>query len=236
MNMDFLNPQTAIGIDESDLNIRARARMIEQIRIMANEVFGKESLPISEEVLAAMERIPRHHFVLKSEQSCAYFNNPLQIGHGQSILQPYIVALMTELLAPSKSDKILEIGTGSGYQAAILAELAGEVFTVEIIKPLAMQAINLLDKLGYSGIHVKAGDGNYGWPAYAPFDGIVVTAGASHIPQPLIDQLKPGGRMVIPVGSKSYTQELLVITKSGRGALQQEKIFSVSFTPLAGGH
>lgn len=236
MIINLSNPPAGIGIEESDLNSRARTRMIEQIRVMANEVFGKRSLPISEEVLAVMERIPRHHFVLQSEQSCAYFNNPLQIGHGQSILQPYIVALMTELLAPCKNDRILEIGTGSGYQAAILAELSGEVFTVEIIKPLAMQAISLLDKLGYSGIHVKAGDGNYGWPAYAPFDGIVVTAGTSHIPQPLVDQLKPGGRMVIPVGSKPYSQDLLVITKSGMGTLQQEKLFSVSFTPLAGGH
>jgi len=236
MIMNLQSPEADIKIKEFDHNTVARSRMIEQIRAMASEAYGNMSQPISEEILAVMERVPRHHFTLQSEQHNAYFNNPLPIGHGQTLLQPYIVALMTELLAPCKNDRVLEIGAGSGYQAAILAELAGEVFTMEIIKPLAMQAINLLDKLGYSGVHVKSGDGNFGWPTYAPFDGIIVTAGASHVPKPLLEQLKPGGRMVIPLGDKPYSQDLVLIMKSCKGTLQQKKVLSVSFAPLAGGN
>ena len=236
MSMNLSNPGAGIQIKESDSNVTASARMIEQIRAMASAAYGNMPRPISEEVLAAMGQVPRHHFTLPSEQHSAYFNNPLPIGHGQTLLQPYIVALMTELLAPCKNDRILEIGAGSGYQAAIIAGLAGEVFTVEIIKPLAMQAINLLDKLGYSSVHVKTGDGNFGWPAYAPFDGIIVTAGASHVPRPLVEQLKPGGRMVIPLGDKPYSQDLVLIMKSGKGTLQQKKALSVSFAPLSGGN
>ena len=235
MIMDFLKQHINPAGDD-DRHLMARRRMVEEIRAMANETYGHESMPISEEVLSVMERVPRHRFVPEDESSSAYYNHPLPIGHGQTISQPYIVALMTELLAPGKNDKVLEVGTGSGYQTAILAEMAGEVFSVEIVKPLAARATSLLDELGYSRVHVKAGDGNYGWPAYAPFDGIIVTAAAGHVPQSLLDQLKPGGRMVIPVGDWPYVQELILITKSHDGTLQQKNVLPVSFVPLTGGH
>ena len=210
--------------------------MVEEIRTMANDTYGHEPMPISGEVLSVMGRVPRHRFVPDAEHYWAYNNHPLPIGHGQTISQPYIVALMTELLALGKQSRVLEVGTGSGYQTAILAEMADEVFSVEIVEPLAARAANLLDELGYTNIHLKAGDGNDGWLEHAPFDAIIVTAAADHVPLPLPDQLKPGGRMVIPVGSWPYTQELMLITKSGDGTLRQKNILPVSFVPLTGKH
>lgn len=234
MIMDFLKPHVdPVG---DDRHVMARHRMVEEIKATANEIYGHESMPISEKVLSIMEHVPRHRFVPEEESYDAYYNHPLPIGYGQTISQPFIVALMTELLVVGKQNRVLEVGTGSGYQAAILAEIAGEVFSMEIVEPLAARAANLLNELGYVNVQVKAGDGNYGWPEHAPFDGIIVTAAPGHVPQPLLDQLKPGGRMVIPVGDWPYAQELILITKSQDGTLQQKNVLPVSFVPLTGGH
>jgi len=186
------------------------------------------------EVLAAMEQVPRHEFVPPEEVEQAYDDHPLPIGYGQTISQPYIVALMTELLAVERGDKVLEIGTGSGYQAAVLAQLTDEVYTVEIIPELAASAAERLQRLGYTQIHTKTADGYYGWPDHAPFDAIIVTAAPDHVPPPLIEQLKDGGRLVIPVGPPGGYQTLWRITKSG-GEVVSENITGVIFVPLVRG-
>ncbi|MFQ5779001.1 MAG: protein-L-isoaspartate(D-aspartate) O-methyltransferase, partial [Terriglobia bacterium] len=162
-------------------------------------------------VLDAMRRVPRHEFVSPESRSLAYGDYPLSIGLGQTISQPYIVAKMTELLKPQPDDRVLEVGTGSGYQAAVLAELVKEVYTIEIVAPLAAQARRRLERLGYKNIHTRTGDGYLGWPGAAPFDSIIVTAAATHLPPPLLEQLKPGGRLVIPAGGSPAVQELLVV-------------------------
>ena len=182
-------------------------------------------------VLAAMLKVERHLFVPKDLHPTAYSDQPLPIGEGQTISQPYIVALMTELLDLKGDEKVLEVGTGSGYQAAILAELAKEVYTIEIIEKLATSAERLLFDLGYKNIKVKAGDGYLGWPEAAPFDAIIVTCAPDHIPKPLMDQLREGGRMVIPVGK--LTQELKKIVKRG-GKLETTNVIPVIFVPMTG--
>lgn len=185
-----------------------------------------------ENVLDAMRNVPRHKFVPASLQEYAYRDQPLPIGADQTISQPYIVAYMTEALNLSEGDKVLEIGTGSAYQAAILAEIVKEVYTIEIIPALAEQAHNLLSEMNYSNVHVRCADGYQGWPEEAPFDGIIVTAAPDHIPQPLIDQLKTGGRFIIPVGS-GY-QELILITKPDKGKIKQQTLLPVRFVPMTG--
>ncbi len=187
-------------------------------------------------VMAVMGRVPRHEFVPADQRSNAYRNRPLPIGHGQTISQPYIVALMTDLLEPQPDHRVLEIGTGSGYQAAVLAELTGQVYSIEIIEELGEQAIERLARLGYHNVSVRLGDGYYGWEEHAPFDTIVVTAAASHVPPPLVEQLKPGGRMVIPVGSRFLTQQLVLIEKQQDGQLITQQLLPVRFVPLTGGH
>ncbi len=182
-------------------------------------------------VLSAMRKVPRHEFVPENLRRYAYEDTPLEIGEDQTISQPYIVALMTELLGLKGGEKVLEIGTGSGYQAAILAEIAKEVYTIEIIKSLADSAKERLKRLGYKNITVKCGDGYQGWKEYAPFDGIIVTAAPDHIPQPLIDQLKVGGRLVIPVGSE--IQELKLLIKTDKGIIEKN-IIPVRFVPMTG--
>ena len=182
-------------------------------------------------VLAAMLKVERHLFVPKDLHPTAYSDQPLPIGEGQTISQPYIVALMTELLDLKGGEKVLEVGTGSGYQAAILAELAKEVYTIEIVEKLATSAEKLLLDLGYTNIKVRAGDGYLGWPESAPFDAIIVTCAPDHIPRPLMDQLKEGGRMVIPVGES--TQELKKIVKRG-GKLETTNVIPVIFVPMTG--
>lgn len=182
-------------------------------------------------VIEAMRRIPRHLFVPKEERERAYSDGPLPIGHSQTISQPYIVAIMTELLGIDSTSKVLEIGTGSGYQAAVLGEIADSVYTIEIVAPLAEKAAEILDSLGYKNIFVRAGDGYQGWPESAPFDAVIVTAAAPKIPQPLIDQLKTGGRLVIPVGDLS--QELYLVTKNEVGIVKQS-IIPVRFVPMTG--
>lgn len=182
-------------------------------------------------VLSAMLKIERHLFVPETLRSSAYSDQPLPIGEGQTISQPYIVALMTDLLELKGGERVLEVGTGSGYQAAILAELAKEVYTIEIIERLASSAKNLLFDLGYRNITVKAGDGYLGWPEVAPFDAIIITCAPDHIPKPLLEQLKEGGRMVVPVGT--YSQELKKIIKRS-GKIETTDIIPVIFVPMTG--
>jgi len=187
-------------------------------------------------VLDAMRRVPRHEFVPEVLANRAYEDSPLRIGHGQTISQPYIVALMTEKLQLEPSDRVLEVGTGSGYQAAILAELVREVVSLEIIEPLARSAAERFKELGYRNITVLFGDGYYGWEEAAPYDAIVVTAAATHVPPPLIAQLKPGARMVIPVGSSAWTQNLLLVEKDAEGEVRTQNLMPVRFVPLTGDH
>ena len=187
-------------------------------------------------VIEAMKTVPRHALVPSNQQKKAYFNRPLPIGYGQTISQPYIVAIMTDLLNPEPEHKILEIGTGSGYQAAILSRLVRRVYTIEIIEALGERAQKDIYELGYKNIEMRIGDGYYGWEEHAPFDGIVVTAAASHVPPSLIQQLKPGGRMIIPVGSRFLTQQLLLVTKDEKGTLSTRQILPVQFVPLTGSH
>ena len=185
-----------------------------------------------ERVLAAMAKVPREEFVPPNSRAQSYEDGPLQIGQGQTISQPYIVAFMTEQLQPKRKDRVLEIGTGSGYQAAVLAELAGEVYSIEIIEPLAKTAEATLWRLGYKNVQVKAGDGYKGWPEHAPFDAITVTCAPDHVPQPLIDQLKEGGRMIIPVGGFG-DQELYLLEKKN-GELERRAVLPVRFVPMTG--
>jgi protein-L-isoaspartate(D-aspartate) O-methyltransferase len=184
-------------------------------------------------VLSAMEKIRRERFVDSSLVRRAYDDNPLPIDEGQTISQPYVVALMTEALKLKQTDKVLEIGTGSGYQAAVLAEIASQVYTIEIRKKLADRSEKLLKELGYKNIKVKYADGYFGWEEHAPFDAIIVTAAANHIPAPLIKQLKEGGRLIIPLGSTVYTQTLTLATKR-KGELDVEQMGGVAFVPMTG--
>ncbi|MEJ2694344.1 MAG: protein-L-isoaspartate(D-aspartate) O-methyltransferase [Candidatus Thiodiazotropha sp.] len=187
-------------------------------------------------VMRILAQVPRHRFVPTRLQDQAYDNRPLPIGHGQTISQPYIVAIMTDLLEPRPDQQALEIGTGSGYQAAVLSRLVSRVYSMEIVEPLGEQARDRLRELGYDNVEVKIADGYFGWEAQAPFDIIIVTAAASHVPPPLVKQLKPGGRMIIPVGSRFMTQQLLLITKDMEGSLQIRQILPVRFVPLTGEH
>jgi len=186
-------------------------------------------------VLRAVERVPRELFVDPAFADHAYQDMALPIDCGQTISQPYIVALMTDLLRPKAEDRVLEIGTGSGYQAAVLAKLVKTVYTIEIIAELGQQAAQRLQRLGYENVTVRTADGYFGWEEEAPFDGIVVTAAADHIPPPLIRQLKPGGRMVIPVGSRFMVQQLVLVEKDAEGATTTRQILPVLFVPLTGG-
>ena len=185
-------------------------------------------------VLNAMRRVPRHLFVPVKYRRDAYRNTPLYIGYNQTISQPFIVAHMTELLDLEPGHRILEIGTGSGYQAAVLGELCHHVYTIEIISPLGEQAEALLNELGYSHIHVRIGDGYEGWPEAAPFDRIIVTCAPDAVPQPLLDQLAPGGRIVIPVGKPNQTQYMVVVTKDQRGRVSKKQHYPVRFVPMTG--
>ena len=183
-------------------------------------------------VLAAMAKVPRQEFVPDSLREESYGDHPLPIGYGQTISQPFVVAFMTEQIRPKQTDRVLEIGTGSGYQAAILAELVAEVYSIEIIEPLATQAAATLRRLGYKNVHVKAGDGYKGWPEHAPFDAIIVTCAPDRVPAPLTEQLKNGGRMIIPVGS-GFDQELYLLEKKN-GELRHSAVLPVRFVPMTG--
>jgi protein-L-isoaspartate(D-aspartate) O-methyltransferase len=189
---------------------------------------------LDERVLAALRKVPRHRFVPKKLQDCAYLNDPLPIGHGQTISQPYIVAIMTDLVQPQADFVVLEIGTGSGYQTAILAELVQQVYSLEIVDELAETARDRLQRLGYTNVEVRSGNGHFGWPEHAPYDAIVVTAAASGIPPPLIEQLKPGGTLIIPVGDRYFGQALIVVKKDNKGRIDQKNVLPVAFVPLIG--
>ena len=211
-----------------DVYREARERLVEEI---VQPEWGKE--PVTDtKVIKAMRDVPRHEFVPENARVRAYGDHPLPIGYGQTISQPYIVALMTQLLEVGGDDTVLEIGTGSGYQAAVLAELVKEVYTIEIVEPLAKQATERLARLDYANVHVRHGDGYFGWEEHGPFDAIIVTAAATHIPPPLLEQLKPGGRMVIPVGAPLQGQTLLLVEKTDDGKIRQKSILPVVFVPF----
>lgn len=201
---------------------------------LTRHLIGKNSF--DDRVMAAMKRVPRHEFLPEGLRFCAYDNGPVSIGSGQTISQPYIVALMSDLLNTEPSGIILEIGTGSGYQAAILSQLVQQVYSVEIIEDLAIEARKRLNKLGYKNIEVRNDDGYSGWPEHAPYDGIIVTAAAPHIPQPLIDQLRTGARLVIPVGLPYSYQELMIVEKMSNGKIETRQVLGVAFVPLTGDH
>jgi protein-L-isoaspartate(D-aspartate) O-methyltransferase len=186
-------------------------------------------------VMEAFGRVPRHAFVPEELQVSAYDNHPLPIGHGQTISQPYIVALMTDLIRPQPDHVVLEIGTGSGYQAAVLAALVKQVYSVEIVEALGLHARERLRRLGYGNVEVRVGDGHVGWPEHAPYDGILVTAAAEAVPTALVQQLKPGGKMVIPVGLTHWSQQLRLISKNAEGGVEERSVLPVVFVPLVGG-
>jgi protein-L-isoaspartate(D-aspartate) O-methyltransferase len=223
----------APGAGAADSYSNDRLDMVRTIEAIAQQVGGGGTPTVlREDVLAAMRRTPRHAFVPTHLHNLAYADRPLPIGYGQTISQPYIVALMTDLLRLEPGGRALEIGTGSGYQAAVLAELGHEVYTIEIVPALAEQATQRLSEAGYDKVRVREGDGYFGWPDAAPFDGIVVTAATQQIPPPLMEQLKPGGRMVIPVGAAFMTQQLMLVEKQADGTVRTEALLPVLFVPL----
>ena len=227
----FATPSQGAGFDS------ARHKMVEEVIADAGVTSSYSGISaLSPNVIAAMEKVERHRFVPGALSAVAYFNRPLPIGHGQTISQPFIVALMTDLMKVKRGDKVLEIGTGSGYQAAILAEIVSAVYSIEIIEPLGNEAGERLKSLGYHNVKTRIGDGYYGWQEAAPFDAIIVTAAASHVPPPLIKQLKPGGRMVIPLGTQFMTQYLMLVEKQNDGSVTSRQILPVRFVPLTGGH
>jgi protein-L-isoaspartate(D-aspartate) O-methyltransferase len=217
--------QTSLG--------RERLRMLEQIDALMQDTAAETGRArLSPRVRQAMAQVARDRFVPPTLRDFAYANRPLPIGKGQTISQPFIVALMTDLLEPKPTDRVLEVGTGSGYQAAVLAECVAQVFTIEIVQALGERAAALLRDLGYRNVETRIGDGYQGWPEAAPFDGIIVTAAPERVPQPLIEQLQGGGRMVIPVGPFDRGQDLLLITKDAVGRAVTERTLSVRFVPL----
>ncbi len=211
----------------------AKVRLIAEIEANAKETKSWTGRgQFSDAVMAAMEAVPRHQFVDPRDVVAAYVNRPLSIGHGQTISQPYIVALMSDLLDLEATDKVLEIGTGCGYQAAVLAQLGTRVFTIETVEALAHAAHKRLAGLGYDNIEIRTGDGFRGWPEQAPFDAIIVTAAPERIPETLVEQLKPGGRMVIPIGKAHETQFLVRLTKDEDGNVTEHALLPVAFVPM----
>lgn len=216
---------------------KARQKMLAEIQVTVIDTHRETGRArLASEVMAALGTVPRHEFVPDELDAVAYANRPLPVGHGQTISQPYIVALMTDLLEVDGGDVVLEIGTGSGYQAAVLAELVRKVYTMEIIEPLALAATERLARLGYGNVEVKFADGYYGWPEKGPFDAIIVTAAINHIPPLLVAQLRPGGRLVVPVGERFAVQHLLLVHKLDDERVQIRQILPVRFVPLTGGH
>jgi protein-L-isoaspartate(D-aspartate) O-methyltransferase len=220
--------------DHYDADRRALIRTIEKdVRDTARYLNRRE---LDARVLRALDEVPRHEFVPPQHRALAYENVPLPIGHGQTISQPYIVAVMTDLVEPAVGCRALEVGTGSGYQAAVLSRLCETVYTLEIIEPLGTSARQRLARLGYRNVSVRIADGYHGWEEHAPYDVIVVTAVASHIPPPLLQQLKPGGRMVLPVGTRFTAQELVLVNKDAVGRITTRQVLPVRFVPLTGEH
>ena len=210
-----------------------RARLLAEVEAMYAETSRETGMSaMSAAVRASLGKVERHRFVPKAQQSMAYRNQPLPIGGGQTISQPYIVALSTDLLRPKPEHVVLEVGTGSGYQAAVLAEVVKQVYSIELLEDLGRAAAARLAEVGYGNVEVRVGDGYAGWPEKAPFDGIVVTAAAPKIPPALVAQLKPGGRMVIPVGSDGFIQYLKLVTKRADGTVEEREVLPVRFVPL----
>ncbi|MEF8792108.1 protein-L-isoaspartate(D-aspartate) O-methyltransferase [Thiohalorhabdus sp.] len=213
-----------------------KERLLSEIAHEARYTGDETGRPeLSERVMGAMRAVPREAFVPEDLAHRAYDNEPLPIGEGQTISQPFIVALMSDLLDPEPGDRILEVGTGCGYQAAVLAELVAEVYSIEYLADLGDAASQRLERLGYSNVHVRIGDGNRGWPEAAPFDGIIVTAGAPELPEALLEQLAPGGHMVVPVGRGLMGQDLRVVSKDAAGEVSSRSVLPVAFVPLEGG-
>lgn len=231
----------AAGLGSCDSNQLAEMKTLEKAEVdfaaaRKQMVAGQLAVPYrgitNRRVLQAMATVPRHEFVPEAQRHLAYEDGPLPIGFGQTISQPYIVALMTQVLDPQPGDRVLEIGTGSGYQAAVLAQLVKEVYSIEIVDALATRATNDLRRLGYKNVFVRAGDGYKGWPDKAPFDSVIVTCAPEHIPQPLVDQLKEGGHMTIPVGP-AFNQELYLLEKQN-GKIHKRDVLPVRFVPMTG--
>ena len=220
---------------QADEYAELRADLVAEVRYYDRLARDSETM-FRDDVMAALGNVERHEFLPNGEKRFAYENRPLPIGHGQTISQPYIVALMTDLIDPQPRDVVLEVGTGSGYQAAVLAEIVKRVYSIEIVEPLFNSASERLEHLGYDNISTRLGDGYYGWKRHGPYDAIVVTAAASHVPPPLIQQLKPGGRMVIPVGGRWMTQQLLLIERTRQDEIITKQIAAVRFVPLTGEH
>jgi protein-L-isoaspartate(D-aspartate) O-methyltransferase len=223
-----------VGVtDAADSYVAARQALLAEIEEDVRDTaqyLNKRAL--DERVISAMAKVPRHEFVPSDLRDAAYENRPLPIGYGQTISQPYIVAIMSDLVEPTRGCRALEVGTGSGYQAAILGELCEKTYTIEIIEALGTSARKRLARLGYNQVALRVADGYHGWPEHAPFDVIVVTAVASHIPPPLIAQLKPGGRMILPVGTRFTAQHLVLVRKSADGQITTRQILPVAFVPL----
>jgi protein-L-isoaspartate(D-aspartate) O-methyltransferase len=226
-------PLGAACAQQTDDFAAARARLLKEIEEDFRDTAGSTGRSrIDPRVLAALGRVPRHRFVPAHLADHAYDNRPLPIGYDQTISQPFIVALMTDLAEPKPTDRVLEVGTGSGYQAAVLAELVARVYTIEIVRPLGERAAELLGALGYRNIETRIGDGYAGWPEAAPFDAIIVTAAPDHMPQPLVDQLAPGGRLIAPVGGRFGVQHLQLLRKEADGRAVTRSVLAVRFVPL----
>jgi protein-L-isoaspartate(D-aspartate) O-methyltransferase len=212
-------------------------RLIEEIEAgvwQTRDALGKDAL--DSRVIAAIASVPRHEFVSDELRDAAYLNIPLPIGYEQTISQPYIIAVMTDLLAVTADDRVLEVGTGSGYQAAVLATLCDSVYSIEIVEPLGREAKERLKRLGYDNAHVRIGDGFAGWPEHGPFNAIIVTAAVDQVPPPLLEQLNPGGRMIIPLRTRFGDQDLMLIHKDDQGVVSQKEILPVIFVPFTGEH
>ncbi len=222
-----------ISAESQDAHAARQTALLREIAAMARTTGYETGLPVfSDAVMAAMGKVERQRFVPFDQVRYAYDNRPLPIGHGQTISQPYIVALMTELAAPKSGDVVLEVGTGSGYQAAVLAEIVAKVYTIEIVAPVGEQGAANLRDAGYRNVYPRIGDGYHGWPEAGPFDSILVTAAAPAVPPALAEQLKPGGRLVIPVGGRWDVQDLLVIMKNEDGSTTRKNTIPVRFVPL----
>lgn len=222
----------AVNTEADDVHARRERMIAEIIQLVLETRHETGRAALDARVIAALRKVERHRFVPQEYATQAYDNRPLAIGQGQTISQPFIVALMTDLLGVGPGDKVLEVGTGSGYQAAVLAEIVGNVYSIEIVEALGREAARALAASGYRNVFTRIGDGYAGWPGEAPFDGIIVTAAAPSVPQPLIDQLKNGGRMVIPVGAQGGAQSLFMIEKDASGSVSQRKVLDVRFVPL----
>ncbi len=228
-------PDMTFAAASGDPHAEQRRRMVDEIVAMARAAARETGRPeLAPRTLEAMRRVPRHRFTAESDSGSAYENRPLAIGLGQTISQPYIVALMTDLLALAPGERVLEIGTGSGYQAAVLAELGAQVYTVEIVEPLARAAAQRLAELGYRNVATRVGDGYEGWAEHAPYDAVIVTAAAPDVPAALIAQLKPGGRMAIPVGRSGGVQMLQLVRKRDDGKIDSARVLDVRFVPFTG--